>query len=80
VRGAGQGWRSDGTRHNDDATWHLDQGRALSQVVMAAVVTPGLWRVLTADRRRPATEDSMSGDGTRGGRRGPGLAIRRDAA
>ena len=51
-----------------------------SQVVMAAVVTPGLWRVLTADRRRPATEDSTGGDGTRDARRGPGLAIGRDAA
>jgi hypothetical protein len=51
-----------------------------SQVVMAAVVTPGLWRVLTGDRRRPATEDGMSGAGTRSARRGPGLSVRRDAA
>jgi hypothetical protein len=49
-----------------------------SQVVMAAVVTPGLLRVLTADRRRPATDDRMSGDGARGARQGPGLAIGRD--
>ncbi len=51
-----------------------------SQVVMAAVVAPGLLRVLTADRHRPAASDTMSEAAVRGARRGPGLTIRRDAA
>lgn len=51
-----------------------------SQVVMAAAVTPGLWRVLTADRRSPAAADSESEAGVRVARRGPGLSIRRGAA